>query len=98
MTPTPSDGSRVIRRRLLIAGVVQGVGYRLSLAERAGRAGLSGDVRNLDDGTVRATLQGPASMVADVEAWCRQGPPSARVQSVSGVDEPPVPGDGFAIL
>ncbi len=72
----------VVSRRLLISGLVQGVGFRLSLAQEAFRAGLVGQVRNLDDGRVEAVLQGPRLAVERIEAWCHRGPELARVRSV----------------
>ena len=67
---------------LLISGHVQGVSYRYSMGERARAAGLRGWVRNLRDGRVEAVVHGPAHAVDALLAWCRQGPPAARVDEV----------------
>jgi acylphosphatase len=77
-----TDALSVVSRILLITGRVQGVGFRVCLAEEAVRAGLVGWVRNLDDGRVEALLQGPLSDVEKIEGWCHHGPNLARVQSV----------------
>ena len=71
------------RARLLISGVVQGVGYRASLAWEARARGLAGWVRNLDDGRVEAEVEGPRETIESLIEWCRQGPPSAHVTGVS---------------
>ncbi len=70
------------RRRLVIHGRVQGVGFRASLAWEAKREGVAGWVRNRRDGTVEAMLCGSDEAVAATIAWLRRGPPGARVDRV----------------
>jgi len=67
---------------LIIAGRVQGVGYRYALQGEALARGVAGWVRNRHDGTVEAVLQGDADAVEAVVAWARRGPPAARVERV----------------
>jgi len=67
---------------LIIAGRVQGVGYRYALHGEARAHGVAGWVRNRRDGTVEAVLQGEAAVVEAVVAWARRGPPAARVERV----------------
>jgi len=71
-----------VTRRVRIRGVVQGVGYRASLARQARQLDIRGWVRNRVDGSVEATIQGPALDVEALLDWCRRGPPAARVDSV----------------
>jgi acylphosphatase len=86
-----------VRRRVHVAGRVQGVWFRESCRDLAVAAGVSGWVRNLDDGRVEAVLEGPTAAVDEVVAWCRQGPPRARVDGVDVVDEEPVGERGFRV-
>jgi ADP-ribose pyrophosphatase len=68
--------------RVVVAGRVQGVGFRDGMARFATRAGASGWVRNRRDGTVESLVQGAPAAVDSVIAWARRGPPAARVTSV----------------
>jgi acylphosphatase len=71
-----------IARRLVIAGLVQGVGFRYAFADEARARGLGGWVRNRLDGRVEALVSGPGPAVESMIAWARVGPPAARVSSV----------------
>jgi len=92
-----SGRGSTVRRRVHVAGRVQGVWFRESCRDRALAAGVSGWVRNLDDGRVEVVLEGPAAAVDEVVAWCRQGPPRARVDRVDGAEEAPVGEQGFRV-
>jgi acylphosphatase len=70
------------RQNVVVTGRVQGVGYRAATAAEARRLGLAGWVRNRPDGAVELEAEGPADAVASLLAWCRAGPPSAKVREV----------------
>ena len=74
--------------RLIVRGRVQGVGFRWATVEQGRRLGLAGWARNLPDGAVEVVAAGDAAAVERMVAWCRQGPPSARVSSVDRSDGP----------
>jgi acylphosphatase len=93
----PHDGA-LVRRHLLISGKVQGVGFRVFLADQAIKARVTRYVRNLDDGRVEAALEGPRDAVAQVATWCREGPNMAHVSSVEITDEELTGEREFAIL
>jgi acylphosphatase len=77
-------------KHLLIAGRVQGVGYREWLVSTAERLGVEGWVRNLPDGRVEAVVSGESAAVEEIQRLCRRGPPLARVVSIEEVlIEPP---------
>ncbi|GAA4332991.1 acylphosphatase [Pigmentiphaga soli] len=65
-----------------VTGRVQGVGYRLSAVRRAHLIGVRGWVRNNDDGSVEAMIQGTPDQVDQMLEWMRQGPPKARVDDL----------------
>lgn len=87
----------MIRRRVVVRGVVRGVGYRWSCRREAVRLGVAGWVRNRPDGGVEILVEGPADAVDSLTAWARQGPPSARVTDVETTDEEPVGEQGFDV-
>jgi acylphosphatase len=93
----PSDASGRVRRRVLVAGLVQGVWFRESCREQAAAAGLGGWVRNRGDGRVEAVLEGPPAAVDRVVAWCARGPRRARVDGVEVTTEAPVGEHGFRV-
>lgn len=70
-----------------VRGRVQGVAFRWSTQTEAARLGVAGWVRNdLDGDTVTAHFEGDPAAVDQLVQWCHQGPPSARVRSVSTMD------------
>ncbi len=81
-----------VRRRVVVHGVVQGVGFRASTREQARTLGVSGVARNLLDGTVEEEAEGDPRDVEALLAWLRQGPPWSRVDRVD-VSDLPVTGD-----
>ena len=68
--------------RVVIRGLVQGVGYRAWTEYTALDLGLEGWVRNRRDGTVEALFAGPQQLVEEMLEACREGPPGARVTAV----------------
>ena len=69
-----------VRRRVVVSGRVQGVGFRLAVARRAQSRGVAGWVRNRPDGTVEAVFEGDAAEVDSLVAFCREGPRGAFVE------------------
>ena len=65
------------------------------MVARAGAFGLSGWVRNRQDGAVEAVVAGPAATVEAMLAVCRVGPPAADVSRVLVTDTDWPDGSGF---
>ena len=87
------------RRRLRIAGTVQGVGFRPHLHRLARSLSLTGATGNDDDG-VWCEIQGrPADLDDFVVQVTAEAPPLARVDSVRTTDLPAVEGEReFSIM
>lgn len=86
------------RVRVVVSGVVQGVGYRYTMLMVARTAGVAGWVRNRHDGTVEAEVEGTVEQVDEVLAWMAEGPPGARVSSATVTDASPSGARGFEVL
>ena len=67
-----------IRLALTFCGTVQGVGFRWTMQALARQAGVGGWVRNMDDGTVPAELQGTRHACTRVLAGIRDQFADAR--------------------
>jgi acylphosphatase len=79
----------VVRKRVVVSGLVQGVFYRDACRRLAGQHGVAGWVRNLPDGRVEAVFEGAADGVGHLVDWARRGPAQARVAAVDIQDEQP---------
>jgi acylphosphatase len=84
----------MIAKRLVIAGRVQGVGYRDWMTRKARELGIDGWVRNRPDGTVEALIAGDVASVEELARLCRRGPRMAEVASIDEdlADLPEEPG------
>ncbi len=72
--------------RVIVAGRVQGVGYRAWVEREAEARRLAGWVRNRRDGSVEALFSGEATAVETMIAACRSGPRMAAVENVTVKD------------
>jgi acylphosphatase len=87
----------MIRKRVVVHGLVQGVFFRDTVRRRALSAGVAGWVRNNWDGTVEAVFEGDEQAVDRLVAFCRAGPRGARVDHVDVTVESPESLSGFPI-
>jgi acylphosphatase len=78
----------LVRVRMIVRGRVQGVWFRGSAREQALRLGVLGWARNRGDGSVEIVAEGKRAAIDELTAWCRRGPPGARVASVECALEP----------
>ncbi|MDQ1582320.1 MAG: acylphosphatase [Microbacteriaceae bacterium] len=76
----------MIRRRAVIQGRVQGVGFRYSASGQANTLGISGFARNRGDGSVEVEIEGEETSVERMLAWLESGPHGAEVRSVTVSD------------
>lgn len=86
-----------IAYRFIIRGRVQGVGYRYFARDRALELGVTGWVRNLDDGTVEALACGTAAQLDAFSGYLHQGPRFGEVRGVEQREAALLQSNGFSI-
>jgi len=79
---TNASQSEKATLHIVIHGRVQGVFYRDSMRREAKKYGVTGWVRNCDDGTVEATIHGKHSAVDALLKWAYDGPQYAHVERI----------------
>jgi acylphosphatase len=79
----------VLRRRIIVHGLVQGVGFRYAVGRAASSRGVAGWVRNRPDGTVEAVFEGERTAVESLVRLCEEGPRGAVVDRVEMIEEEP---------
>jgi acylphosphatase len=87
----------MIRRRVIVRGLVQGVFFRDSTRRLALRHGVSGWVANRPDGALEAVFEGEADAVERLVAFSREGPRGAQVESIEVTEEEPEGLSGFSV-
>ena len=84
--------------RIVVRGIVQGVGFRFFVLDQARALGIRGTTRNLRDGSVEVLAVGAAEDLERLVEKLRTGPRAARVQGVECEPVTPVPRfDSFSI-
>lgn len=71
-----------IQAHVFIKGWVQGVAFRYWARNEASKLGLTGWVRNLEDGRVEAVFEGEKEKVEEMIEKCKEGPYLSRVEEV----------------
>jgi acylphosphatase len=87
----------IVRARVVVTGLVQGVFFRGTCRREALNRGVTGWVRNNPNGDVEAVFEGPATKVDELIGWMRQGPRNAHVESADVTMEAPESLSGFWI-
>jgi acylphosphatase len=71
-----------LARRIIVHGMVQGVGFRYFVRRAGRRLDLTGNVCNLPDGTVEIVVEGSLELLEEFIGTVRKGPPAAQVERV----------------
>ncbi len=73
------------RLQAFVSGRVQGVGYRYFVYDHARVLGLTGWVRNLQDGRVEVVAEGSTEALEALLSELQRGPGGSRVKDVQTV-------------
>ncbi|HYM11577.1 MAG TPA: acylphosphatase [Bryobacterales bacterium] len=71
-----------------VRGLVQGVGFRWYVQRAAAELGLTGYVKNLDDGRVEVYAVGPQEKLSELARRLWKGPAHADVRGVEEQEAP----------
>lgn len=66
----------------IVHGRVQGVGFRYSTINKARQLRITGYARNMFDGNVEVTAEGPYAKLKSLLAWLYKGPPMSHVTNI----------------
>ncbi len=80
--PKPVTSEKRQRATILVAGRVQGVGFRAFARRQALDLGLAGHAENLADGRVEIVAEGPRDQLEHYLVKLRVGPTHARVDEL----------------
>ncbi len=72
----------IVARKLIISGLVQGVGYRFFSQRSAARHQVCGYVKNRSDGKVEAYVEGEEKKVQEFLNDLSAGPTYSRVEDI----------------
>ncbi len=72
----------MMRCRVLVTGMVQGVFFRAFTQKIAEKLGLVGFVRNLPDGRVEAVIEGDEETVKAMLIVLKKGSPNSHVEKI----------------
>lgn len=84
-------------RRYVVIGRVQGVGFRWFVEREAAQLGITGWVRNRDDGSVEVMATGTRQQHSSLRSTLQRGPRAARVEQVEESHAPYFEAHSFSI-
>lgn len=98
----PTIPAGAVRKRLRYEGKVQAVGFRFTVDGCAGESGVTGWVKNMDDGSVLCEAQGTPEQVENFKRLVQEAIDSPRSWIVGGLASEeavePKPESRFSIL
>ena len=81
--------------KVIVSGIVQGVGFRYFTAQEARLYHISGHAKNLATGEVEVLMYGEREKIAKMVKWLEKGPKTSRVSGIIVTEIPYVEKQGF---
>lgn len=75
----PIDYEKAVRKAITVGGRVQGVGFRMFTQQTARKLGLTGWVKNLNNGDVTMEVQGAPETIDELIARLKRGNKFSKV-------------------
>ena len=72
-----------VSAKIIVSGIVQGVGYRYFCYRKAKEYGLTGYAKNLFNGDVEVEVEGEKELINDYVKELKIGPSSSRVTNIN---------------
>lgn len=69
-------------KQFFVFGRVQGVGFRFFTLQEAKQIGVTGYVKNREDGSVAVVAQGSEAQIQQLRLWLSKGPRTSQVERV----------------
>lgn len=88
----------MLRKIITVKGKVQGVFFRATTLQKALELGISGNVRNLPNGSVSIDAEAENSQLLEFTAWCWTGSPRSKVENVEIIEMDPIGYTNFSIV
>jgi len=85
-------------RKYIVRGRVQGVGFRDFVRRTAEEIGVTGMVRNLDDGNVEVIAAGTKQQLDTLSGYLHRGPHFSDVHGVTELEHAPIRSRDFTVL
>ncbi|MGB5446083.1 MAG: acylphosphatase [Psychromonas sp.] len=74
--------------KVIVSGIVQGVGFRYFTAQQARLYYITGHAKNLACGDVEVVMYGEREKVAKMVKWLEKGPKTSRVTGITVTEVP----------
>lgn len=69
-------------KQFFVFGRVQGVGFRFFTLQEAKQIGVTGYVKNREDGSIAVVAQGSEAQIQQLRLWLSKGPRTSQVERV----------------